>query len=101
MLATFYQSLRMPFADLFRKWRRPDGGCLPNYFHNKHAFSKTNFALDACFQQEPFRQTISWRVLPEQGKLSELERKKNKRIMLIFKNKVHIHLLIETKSKGS
>ncbi|MCQ9197117.1 hypothetical protein MZD87_08480 [Pediococcus pentosaceus] len=90
----------MPFA-FFANAVCPTGAICRIVLHNKHDFIKTNFALDACFQQEPFRQTISWRVLPEQGKLSELERKKNKRRMLIFKNKVHIHLLIETKSKGS
>ena len=42
--------------------------------HNKHDFIKTIFALDACFQQELFQQTISWRVLPEQGKRLTLDR---------------------------
>ncbi|KAF0412115.1 hypothetical protein GBO77_09905 [Pediococcus acidilactici] len=59
----------MPFADLFRKWRLPDGAVCRIILHNRHDFIKTIFALDACFQQELFQQTISWRVLPEQGKL--------------------------------
>jgi hypothetical protein len=52
----------------------PTGAVCRIILHNKHDFIKTIFALDACFQQELFQQTISWRVLPEQGKRLTLDR---------------------------
>jgi hypothetical protein len=77
----------MPFA-FFANVVCPTGAVCRIIFHNKHDFIKTNFALDACFQQEPFRRTISWRVLPERGKLSELERKKIRVLLQSFKSTI-------------